>query len=929
MRKGILIILLFFSFGTLFSAKPSLDSLFCRLNKSKNDKEKLIVLVNIFTEMKKDGIEKRDKYSKSFLRDQIQESLTDQDNAKTIGALLEKKAFNYRVNGQYDLAFEFYDLAKEIYIKNNLEKDLGRIYNSIGTIFRRMDIFPKALKYHLKAYNIADKTKDSTVLAYSCNGLGNVYFMIKDYKNAEDYFLKALKIQELRTDLRGIAINCNNIANVYLEKKDFCSARDYMKKSLLANRKKHDTIGLAICFRGLAKIFMADTALSKRKLDSAFCFYKKALTFHKKKNDHRGIASVFVGLSKLYLNKNNLDTYKAEFYLDSASIISLKYRILTRLEKINILRCEIAKIRGEYNKAIDFFEKSILYRDSITLFPANLGVYDLIISIENKERQSVIDQLLKEKRIQKAEKRLYLLLNIVSFLVIFFIVFLLLKKRKMLRIVNNQKIDLVKTTERLKRSQQDLEDTKILFERARKVKTQFISGVSHEVRTPLNSIIGFSRLIRDSLPEEDRENKIYLNSIEESGNILLRLIVNLLGLVDLEKEVNAGISESFEVLDVVQQIESDVSFILREKQIQLKILFDSNFPDILVMNKGFFLQILYNLIILIVGKSAKKMQTVYLEIKGTYSVNTEFTPEIQFIYNEECPVFYEEENFDTKINVKKFDGLNALLLKRLGEVLKTRFYIKTIGDSKRLVQLVFPKCKTQILNKDRDRTSCKEIKLKEKIRLLLIGSCENDELKRVFISLGFLVVQTKIDDSIFRKVERFNPEAILIEEDVNLNYSEKFHRDIYLYCKEHSILFTLFTINDHFSGMSIISAFPFDLVLRDKFDSKLLFWHLQKSQKTRNFEKASRISGIERKGISFGDDSLKFKFSDKLKNCLIELQNSNSFQNYLEICSELKLESQRLNDSELIELSENLEVSCNTFDVVGMKESVDELMNYM
>ncbi len=84
-----------------------------------------------------------------------------------------------------------------------------------------------------------------------------------------------------------------------------------------------------------------------------------------------------------------------------------------------------------------------------------------------------------------------------------------------------------------------LEDKTILLEeefdraeRANKIKSDFIANMSHEIRTPMNSIIGFAELLKDNIT--DSLSIKYINSIQNSSNILLELINDILDLSKIE-----------------------------------------------------------------------------------------------------------------------------------------------------------------------------------------------------------------------------------------------------------------------------------------------------------------------------------------------------------------------------------------------------------
>ena len=68
---------------------------------------------------------------------------------------------------------------------------------------------------------------------------------------------------------------------------------------------------------------------------------------------------------------------------------------------------------------------------------------------------------------------------------------------------------------------------------ANQAKSLFFSSVSHDIRTPLNAIIGFSELLERGVPDET-ERTHYISSIRSSGKVLARLVDDVLDLSKLE-----------------------------------------------------------------------------------------------------------------------------------------------------------------------------------------------------------------------------------------------------------------------------------------------------------------------------------------------------------------------------------------------------------
>jgi signal transduction histidine kinase len=68
-----------------------------------------------------------------------------------------------------------------------------------------------------------------------------------------------------------------------------------------------------------------------------------------------------------------------------------------------------------------------------------------------------------------------------------------------------------------------------------RLKSSILANISHEVRTPMNSIVGFSNLLRDSNFTNDQKN-FFISEINKNSKELLRLIDNILLAAKFESE---------------------------------------------------------------------------------------------------------------------------------------------------------------------------------------------------------------------------------------------------------------------------------------------------------------------------------------------------------------------------------------------------------
>lgn len=101
--------------------------------------------------------------------------------------------------------------------------------------------------------------------------------------------------------------------------------------------------------------------------------------------------------------------------------------------------------------------------------------------------------------------------------------------------INNKNLEL--TNEKLQLAKEKAEE-------ADRLKSTFLANISHELRTPMNGIIGFSKLIIDSKNIDLETQKKYLSIIFQSGNILLNLVNDIIDLSKIEaKQLKLNNSE--------------------------------------------------------------------------------------------------------------------------------------------------------------------------------------------------------------------------------------------------------------------------------------------------------------------------------------------------------------------------------------------------
>ncbi|MFW5767638.1 MAG: tetratricopeptide repeat-containing sensor histidine kinase, partial [Bacteroidota bacterium] len=306
--------------------------------------------------------------------------------------------------------------------------------------------------------------------------------------------------------------NLNNMGVVYDRTEQFDSARIVYQKAHEIKKSLGNEASLAISYFNLGSL-----AISMNNFEEARQYIDSSMNICEKLGIEPGFAYNYSGLGELYLKQKKY--HRAVEYLKKGIAKAKKFNLNDVLQE-NLYNISVVYYEmGKYKEAYENQRRHYHIRDSIRTESAEqtINVLQTRFDSELKENKILQQQMaLKEKEVaiqqSKLEKeRLSFFLGVGLIILVFVLIFSL-RTRRHLKKVKEQANTINRKNEQL------AELTEF--------RNSMISTMVHDLKTPLNTIIGFSDL------PPDKENLQYIHQI---GYSMLHLVSNILD-VQYQKE---------------------------------------------------------------------------------------------------------------------------------------------------------------------------------------------------------------------------------------------------------------------------------------------------------------------------------------------------------------------------------------------------------
>lgn len=176
------------------------------------------------------------------------------------------------INGDNVAALRHLQSSHEYYSEPVRADSAWISFNSLAIVYDEMGLYPEALEYYIKAYDIIDKKDDKEAKLILANNLGTIYHELGKNDQSKEYFAQGLEMARAASFRQDEAMILNNMSIVHIEEGDTVSAAKMVRQAHAIQLKVDSNCDLAYSYEGLGEIMSW-----QKKYDSAQYYYDQAM----------------------------------------------------------------------------------------------------------------------------------------------------------------------------------------------------------------------------------------------------------------------------------------------------------------------------------------------------------------------------------------------------------------------------------------------------------------------------------------------------------------------------------------------------------------------------------------------------------------------------------------------------------------------------
>lgn len=408
-----------------------------------------------------------------------------------------------------DARIEYVNRALELAVHNNNDLWKAHSYKTLGYSYKLKGDLHHAINSFYRSINYFQKANSEFDIASIYSAIGDTYSANQDHNNSILFYRKAIDVFRKYKDEQMLATVYINIGDEYFVKNQPDSALKYGREALRLSQKFDDASGIGY---SLGNIGLVLARWGER--DSAEAYIQKAIAILTDLGDRYPVSVFNNSLADIYKSRGDWDA-ALEYALNSLEMAK-RDGFKEQVRDAALMLSEIYATTGNFESAYYFQDQFIQYKDSVNNDELTRQMADLRTEYELSQKQAEVDLLYQKHKMQSVIN--YSLAAVVVLLTVLAL------------IVYRGSVKMKKVNQLLSDQKEEIAQQRDQMEELVKMKDRFFGIISHDLRSPVNSLQGITQLLGHYVKTQQIEEiKEFVALTDQSINNLSSLLDNLLG----------------------------------------------------------------------------------------------------------------------------------------------------------------------------------------------------------------------------------------------------------------------------------------------------------------------------------------------------------------------------------------------------------------
>ncbi len=514
----------------------------------------------------------------------------------------------FQAKYDYTNAMKSFVAGLKIRNSSNDQKGIATSKNNIGVVFFLQENINSSIENLNTALEIRNEIKDSEGSAETHKNLADVYLLKKLYGKSKEHYRNSMDLQIQMDNLGGAASIASLLGNISSDLGDNESALAYYHMSLDLNNSTEDLPRIAEDYNNIAMAYVA-----QESYEEALDANDMAFRIRKGLSDQIALAETHKNFGVIYSNLG--DMKEAANYLERGERILKEVGMEPGTQDIFLGISKAYEGMKNFPKAYETHVAYATSRDGLFNKEKSTALMELTTKYESEfaaEKQEQRITVLEKEQTYSQKMKAFLLALLGLGAVLCLVLFSSYKRKKrdneLLTTkneeINRQKTEIDEQNNQLEETNARLDNlnTKLVTEMAEResieqssfARDRFLATMSHEMRTPMNIIIGLTHLLLDENPRQDQVE--HLRTLQFSANNLIVFINDVLDFSKIEAgKINLE-SRVFDPIKTFNESKDRYKLPAAEKGLELNYDYDTKLPARMMGDPTRLNQILTNLV---------------------------------------------------------------------------------------------------------------------------------------------------------------------------------------------------------------------------------------------------------------------------------------------------------------------------------------------